>query len=284
LAAAHPLGEGEASDIVSLNRAHILASRQGFGVGDGSSEAFRAMGQAGFTRLVRHALDHGVRYFDLLPGPAHELMAAALKGVPRDRYTLVTNFRHPEEPDAAKMLDRFLLELRTDYLDAVLVGAILTRDWAAESKWAERRDLLSAAKQSGKVRAVGASVHGWEALRSLPGDSWVELAMVSCNHRGDWMDAPPGPAPTAAERRDASVPLIAEIHRAGIGVAAMKVFAHTGYREAQDPAAERSRAIEFVLGLGTIATLPILYHSTREFDETRTLIHRVRQRHGRSEG
>lgn len=266
-----------ASGVVSLGRAKILASRQGFGVGDGKSEAFKAMGQGGFTRLVRHALDHGVRYFDMLPGPAHEMVAVALKGVPRDRYTLVTNFRHPEEQDASKMLDRFLRELQTDYMDAVLVGAILTQDWAKESKWAERRDLLSAAKQSGKVKAVGVSVHGWEAMRSVPGDPWVEMAMVSCNHRGDWMDAPSGKSLTAAQRRDASIPLIAEIHAAGIGLAAMKVFAHTGYRDTQDPAGERSKAIQFVLGLGVIDTLPIACESTQEFDETRNLINRFCQ-------
>ncbi len=127
----------KADDVVRLGRSKLLASRQSLGLGDGQAEAFQKMGQAGFSRLIRHALDKGVRYFDLLPGPSHEMLAEALKGVPRESYTLVTNFRHPEEHNPAKMIERFLKELRTDYLDGVLAGAILTRDWATEDKWAE---------------------------------------------------------------------------------------------------------------------------------------------------
>ncbi len=257
------------SEVVPLGRSRILASRQGLGIGDAKAEAFQTMGQSGFTRLVRHALDREVRHFDLLPGPAHEMMAAALKGVPRENYTLVTNFRHPEEQVPTRMLERFLREFQTDYLDAVLLGAILTRDWAKEPKWAERRALLSAAKQSGRVKAVGVSVHGWEALRSLPNDPWVEMAMVSCNHRGAWMDGPPGTQLSERERRDLSVPLIADIHAAGIGVAGMKIFSHSGYRDAQDPASERLRALRYVMALGTIDTMPIQCESIQEFNEFR---------------
>jgi hypothetical protein len=262
----------QASEVVTLGRSRLLASRQGLGLGDGKAEAFQKMGQAGFTRLIRHALDQGVRYFDLLPGPAHTMLAEALKGVPRDRYTLVTNFRHPEEPDPAKMIERFLQELKTDYLDAVLAGAVLTRNWATESRWAERRELLSAAKHAGHIKAHGVSVHGFEALRSLPSDPWVELALVSCNHVGTWMDAPAGKPATEIERRDASVPVIRDLHTAGIGTAGMKIFSHSGYRDASNPAAERSNAIGYVLSLGCIDTLPIQCESIQEFDEVQALI------------
>ena len=264
-------------DDFPLGRAKIQASRQGLGIGDGKAEAFQKMGQTGFTRLIRHALDQGVRYFDLLPGPAHDMMAAALKGVPRENYTLVTNFRHPDEQVPARMLDCFLRELQTDYLDAVLLGAIQTRDWAKEPKWAERRDLLNAAKQRGRVKAVGVSVHGWEALQSVPADPWVEMAMVSCNHRGTWMDGPPGKQLSDRERRDLCVPLIADIHAAGIGLAGMKIFSHSGYRDAPDPASERLNALRYVMALGTIDTMPIQCESVQEFSEVQSLINLVRK-------
>jgi aryl-alcohol dehydrogenase-like predicted oxidoreductase len=205
------------------------------------------------------------------------MLAEALKGVPRERYTLVTNFRHPEEQDPAKMVERFLKELKTDYLDAVLAGAILTKDWATESKWAERRDLLSAAKQAGRIKAHGVSVHGFEALQSLPADPWVELALVSCNHKGTWMDAPAGKQATEIERRDLSVPLIHNIHAAGIGTAGMKIFSHSGYRDSSNPAEERSNAIRYVMSLGSIDTLPIMCESIHEFEEVRGIINGVGQ-------
>jgi aryl-alcohol dehydrogenase-like predicted oxidoreductase len=265
----------QADDVLTLGRSKLVATRQSLGLGDGKAEAFQRMGQAGFSRLIRHALDKGVRYFDLLPGPAHEMLAEALKGVPRERYTLVTNFRHPEEQNPARMIERFLKELKTDYLDAVLVGAILSKDWATEDRWTERRDLLSAAKQAGRVIAHGVSVHGWEALRSIAGDPWVELALVSCNHKGTWMDAPAGKQVTEIERRDLSVPPIRDVHAAGIGTAGMKIFSHSGYREARNPAEERLRAIRFVMSLGSIDTMPIMCESIQEFDEVRGMINRV---------
>jgi aryl-alcohol dehydrogenase-like predicted oxidoreductase len=264
-----------ADDVVTLGRSKLVASRQGLGLGDGKAESFQKMGQAGFTRFVRHALDKGVRYFDLLPGPAHEMMAKALMGVPREQYTLVTNFRHPVEPNPAKMIECFLQELKTDYLDGVLAGAILTKEWATEDRWVEKRDLLSAAKQCGRVRAHGVSVHGWEALNSLAADPWVELALVSCNHRGAWMDAPAGRQVTDLERREVTVPVIKQIHAAGIGVAGMKIFSHSGYREAESPAQERRNAIHFVMGLRVIGTLPILCESLQQLDEVTAMINQV---------
>ena len=108
----------QADDVLTLGRSKLVATRQSLGLGDGKAEAFQRMGRAGFTRLIRHALDKGVRYFDLLPGPAHEMLAEALKGVPRERYTLVTNFRHPEEQNPANMVERFLTAIReTQILD-----------------------------------------------------------------------------------------------------------------------------------------------------------------------
>jgi len=265
----------KAFDVVKLGRSGLLASRQGVGLGDGTAESFQRMGQAGFTRFLRHALDQGARSFDLLPGPVHGMVASALQGIPRESYTLVTNFRHPVETDPRKMIDSYLRELRTDYVDAILVGAILAGNWATETKWAERRDLLEAAKQAGKVRAHGVSVHGWEALRSVAADPWVELALVSCNHLGAWMDGPPGRVTTDLEKRDQSVPVIQAIHRAGIGTAAMKVFSHSGYRDTPAPAAERLAAIRYVMSTDAVDTMPILCESVREFDEVTRLIDRA---------
>jgi len=103
----------------------------------------------------------------------------------------------------------------------------------------------------------------------------VELALVSCNHKGTWMDAPAGKEVTEIERRDLSVPLIRDVHAAGIGTAGMKIFSHSGYREARNPAEERLRAIRYVMALGSIDTMPIMCESIQEFDEVRGMINRV---------
>ena len=35
----------------------------------------------------------------------------------------------------------------------------------------------------------GASVHGLPALRQVPGNKWLEIAMIRMNHKGTSMDA-----------------------------------------------------------------------------------------------
>ncbi|MEI4884285.1 aldo/keto reductase, partial [Klebsiella pneumoniae] len=61
-----------------------------------------ALGQQEFTRLVRYAYDHGIRFFETAeayrtPG----MLGEALKGLPRDSYQLmskVTTFHEGVDP------------------------------------------------------------------------------------------------------------------------------------------------------------------------------------------
>jgi hypothetical protein len=40
------------------------------------------------------------------------------------------------------------------------------------------------------IRTRGASVHGLPALRQMPGNKWLEVAMIRMNHNGTVMDGP----------------------------------------------------------------------------------------------
>jgi 1-deoxyxylulose-5-phosphate synthase len=53
-----------ATDAVALGRNGVRVSRLGFGTGSDGGSVQRRMGQQGFTRLVRYALDRGVTLFD----------------------------------------------------------------------------------------------------------------------------------------------------------------------------------------------------------------------------
>jgi aryl-alcohol dehydrogenase-like predicted oxidoreductase len=262
-------------DQVVLGRSDLRVSRLSLGLGTGKAVAFQNMGPAAFERLIRHALDNGVRYFDLVPGPIHRMLGDALRGVPRENYVLITNFRHPviENPD--EMIPQFLKELNTDYLDSVLLGGLTTADWAEHPKWDERRDLVSAAVEKGLVRARGVSIHGYGPLCSLADDRWVELAMVGCNHQGIYMYGPNTKNQNGVQRRDAALTETQRIRKSGIGTIAMKVFAHTGFLDNPNPAKERLRSIRFAMRSGCIDTMPIQCESIEEFDEVVSLVNRV---------
>ena len=55
---------GRATDMVTLGRSGVKVTRLGFGTGTLSGRVQRTLGQEGFTRLVRHAYDRGIRFFE----------------------------------------------------------------------------------------------------------------------------------------------------------------------------------------------------------------------------
>src|SRR3954451_40772 len=82
------------SDLVPLGRSGVRTSVVGIGTGSvgwgGSSNQTR-LGQETFTRIMRHALDRGVRFFDLADQyGSNPFFARAMEGVPRDRYVVQT--------------------------------------------------------------------------------------------------------------------------------------------------------------------------------------------------
>jgi hypothetical protein len=72
---------GSATDLVTLGRSGVKVTRLGFGTGTLSGRVQRTLGQEGFTRLVRHAYDRGIRFFETAEsyGEMHRMLGIALK-------------------------------------------------------------------------------------------------------------------------------------------------------------------------------------------------------------
>src|SRR5579862_8198110 len=77
---------GSATDWVTLGKSNVKVTRLAFGTGTYSGQVQRDLGQEQFTRLVRHAYDRGIRFFETSEtyGQMHEMLGVALKGLPRD--------------------------------------------------------------------------------------------------------------------------------------------------------------------------------------------------------
>src|ERR1700726_3061818 len=83
-----------ATDWVTLGKSNVKVTRLAFGTGTSSGRVQRELGQEGFNRLVRHAYDNGIRFFETSEtyhGMA-EMLAIALKGLPRDSERLMTKY------------------------------------------------------------------------------------------------------------------------------------------------------------------------------------------------
>src|SRR5215470_13958142 len=114
-----------ATDWVPLGKSGVKVTRLAFGTGTHGGRVQRELGQEGFTRLVRHAYDNGVRFFETADtyGGMHEMLGIALKGIPRDTYALMTKYRTPPPLgfDPAARLDLYRRQLNTEYFDIMLI-------------------------------------------------------------------------------------------------------------------------------------------------------------------
>lgn len=263
-APAGPAAKRSATDWVPLGDSGVKVTRLAFGTGTYAGKVQRELGQEAFTRLVRHAYERGIRFFETADAYSemHEMLAIALRGLPRDSYALMTKCRVREPEELGVTLDRFRRELDSEYFDVVLLHCVRVPDWAEQSK--RLRDGLSEAKQKGIVRAHGASCHGLLPLRAFPASAtWLDVALLRVNHDGTRMDTLR--TVDSDDRGDVTevVGHIKAIRGKGVGVIGMKVMGEGQFRTAE----QRDASIRFVMKLGTVDAVTIGYKSTAEVDE-----------------
>ncbi len=249
------------TDLVSLGRSGVKTSVLGLGTGTRGGSEQRAMGEAAFTKMVRYALDCGVRYIDTADAyRAHYLVSKALKGVARDKVFLLTKTRAKSAEVARVDIDRFRRELETPQLDTVLMHCMSKGGWDTDMR--PVMDVLYDAKEKGRVRSVGVSCHGFPPLVTSSDCDWIDVHLVRINPFGARMDDKP----------DKVAPEIAKMHKQGHGVLGMKVYGENGY----DSAEKRLKALKYVLDLGTVDAFTIGFSSTKQIDETLELIRKAR--------
>ncbi|MEW6234009.1 MAG: aldo/keto reductase [Candidatus Omnitrophota bacterium] len=251
-----------ATDIVTLGRSELKVTRLAFGTGSNGGSVQRALGQKEFTKIIRYAYDKGVRFFDTADnyGEMHEMLAAALEGLPRESYAIQTKMKWSPGHVPKEEIDRFRKELKTDYFDSFLLHCLQTSNWQEELK--PLMDGLQEAKENKWIRSHGASCHGLKPLKAMAGCSWLDVALLRVNHDGTHMDGPTG---EWAEKgsHDEAVGEIKKIHDSGTGVIGMKLI---GNGDFTDPA-QRDASLRFAMGLDCVDAIVIGFKSTAEIDE-----------------
>jgi len=179
-----------ATSWVTLGKSGVKVTRLAFGTGTHNGRVQRDLGQEGFNALVQHAYDRGIRFFETAEAytDMHRMLGIALKGIPRENYRLMTKMTTDEGPgvDPVARIQGLLKESQTDYFDIVLMHVQQGPDWPTVSRpW---QDGILEAESKQLVLARGASVHGLPALRQVPGDQWLQIAMIRMNHKGAHMD------------------------------------------------------------------------------------------------
>jgi 1-deoxyxylulose-5-phosphate synthase len=252
---------GSATDMVTLGRAGVKVTRLAFGTGSFSGQVQRALGQDGFTRLVRHAYDRGIRFFETAEsyGEMHRMLGVALQGIPRDSYQLMSKVTTRPGVDPQEKFDELRRLANTEYFDIMLLHWQHTATWPTDTaRW---QDAILEVQSRKVVLSHGASVHGLPALRQVPGNQWLQLAMIRVNHTGKSMDAEdyatqgPGDVPEVVTR-------VKEVRKAGMGVISMKL-AGEGTFDRED----RRKAMRFAFQNAGVDCVTVGYKAPAEIDE-----------------
>jgi 1-deoxyxylulose-5-phosphate synthase len=227
-----------------------------------SGRTQRELGQVEFTKLVRHAYDRGIRFFETAEsyGGMHEMLGVALEGIPRDSYRLMSKVTTHDGVDPQEKIDELRKLAKTDYFDVMLLHWQHTATWPTDTvRW---QDGILEAQAKHAVMGHGASVHGLPALRRFPENKWLDIAMIRMNHKGAKMDAEDyntsGPGNVSEV-----VTHVKQVRADGMGVISMKLVGEGTFTNRED----RQKAMRFAFKNAGVDSVTVGYKNTAEVDE-----------------
>ena len=254
-------------ELVPLGKTGIKVSRVGLGTGMRGSRRqsnHTRMGKEKFDALAQGCYERGVRLFDLadLYG-THPFLAGALKKMRRKDYVITSKiwFRRgglpePERPSPDIIVERFLKELNTDYIDLILFHCVTSDKWPEELS--EQMNILEKLKKKGLVRAHGVSCHSLEAVEACVKEPWVDSVHVRLNPYAVQMDVK-----TVEEipKVEAAVKAIRKQGRAVIG---MKIIGEGRFGNSPE---KRDKSIKYALESGCMDAMVVGFEKVEEIDD-----------------
>jgi 1-deoxyxylulose-5-phosphate synthase len=250
-----------ATDWVTLGKTNVKVTRLAFGTGSFGGRVQRELGQDQFTRLVRYAYDRGIRFFETSESYAemHKMLGVALQGVPRDSYQLMSKVTTRDGVDPQAKIDELRKLANTEYFDVMLLHFQHTATWPTDTlKW---QDGVQEAQSKKVVLVRGASVHGLPALRQVPDNKFLELAMIRMNHKGTRMDAEQYDTDGLGNVSEV-VTHVKQVRKQGMGVISMKLVGEGSFNRE-----DRQAAMKFAFKNAGVNAVTVGYKNTAEVDE-----------------
>jgi predicted aldo/keto reductase-like oxidoreductase len=251
-----------ATTLVTLGKTDVKVTRLALGTGTNNGHVQQSLGQEGFTRLVRHAYDRGIRFYETAEsyGASQQMLATALKGIPRESYALMTKVTTGDDIDPRTKLDMLRRNSDTEYFDIMLLHWEHTSTWPEDTRpW---QDAILEAQQKQTIKSRGASVHGLPALRQVPKTDWLQIAMIRMNHKGVRMDAEQHDADVLGNVTEV-VDHVKQARAKGLGIISMKLVGEGTFTTHED----RQRAMRFAFKNAGVDTVTVGFKNTSEVDE-----------------
>ncbi len=142
--------------------------------------------EAEAIRMIRHAVDNGVNYFDTAyayPG-SEAVLGRALKGGRREKVMIATKCPMHEihgHVDYRRVLEASLRRLDTDYVDVYLFHCLDRKAWD-KVLGTDGIAFMEAMKREGKIKAIAFSFHAEHALFTEIVDAYAwDMCLIQLN-------------------------------------------------------------------------------------------------------
>ncbi len=254
-------------EVVTLGKTKIKTSRVGLGTGmrGGQRQSNHSrMGTEKFNALAMGCYERGIRFFDMadLYG-THTFLAEAMKNMRREDYIISSKiwFRsggipEPERPSPDIVVERFLKELKTDYIDLILFHCTTSEKWPEELN--DQMNIVARLKKKGIVRAHGVSCHSLAALKRCIDEPWVDSVHARINPYALYMDV------KTVEEVPKVASVLKAIRKNGKAVIGMKII---GQGELGNSPEKRDESIKYALESGCTDTMVVGFEKIHEVDD-----------------
>lgn len=175
---------------VNLGKTDIRVSRIAIGTGTAGRNGLplqKRMSHRELADLLIYAYNRGINFWDTARTyRTYSHIREALKNVKRENVVIVTKLASYNSKNTRIQLEECLRTLGTDYVDICLMHAV--RSAAEFGKRRGELEEMTRMKVEGKLRAVGLSSHGLEALEAGLLSTDIDVVWGRINMAGFNMD------------------------------------------------------------------------------------------------
>ena len=179
------------------------------------------------SKLMLRAFDEGTTFWDTAEGYGTQPhLGEAVRQILRHEVVIQTKNGAKDYKGASASIARSLRELRTDYIDVLLLHGIATPEDLASRESA--LDAYREAKEAGKVRAIGCSTHVYTGavMDAVIDHPEIEVILATANKEGRLLEGGP---------LDRHLEYLQRAYELGKGISIMKVIVAGDIPEADMP-------------------------------------------------
>ena len=201
-------------EYLAYGKTDIEISRLCFGAGRirDTCDTYEAGG-----KLMLKALDEGITFWDTAEGYGTQPhLGEAIRQIPRHKVVIQTKNSAKDYKSASASITRSLKELKTEYVDVLLLHGISTPEDLVSREGA--LDAYREAKKAGKVQAIGCSthVHTGTVMDAVIDHPEIEVILATANKEGRLLEG---------GSLDRHLEYLQRAYDLGKGISIMKVIA-----------------------------------------------------------